>query len=206
MGRTRGLDLWGADTYSGHYASWLDAVSEEARGYVRQIHGTRADFPDAHFDLVLSNQVLEHVTDPEAVIADIGRLLKPGGTLIAAFPVVSTWYEGHLGLYFAHRLPRGSLRHAAFVVAHRLGLGLYRGNLSATEWASMSESTLDDVCFYYPRKRMLDALRTIGAADDISAHYMRTRLGNLVRHVPGALLRFVYHKRAGEIFKMVKAL
>ena len=86
-----------------------------------QIHGTRADFPDAHFDLVLSNQVLEHVTDPEAVIADIGRLLKPGGTLIAAFPVVSTWYEGHLGLYFAHRLPRGSLRHARLSLLTVLG-------------------------------------------------------------------------------------
>lgn len=205
MGRTRGLDLWGSDTYSGHYASWLDATAEEARDYVRQIHGTRADFPDAHFDLVLSNQVLEHVTDPEAVIADIGRLLKPGGTLIAAFPVTSTWYEGHLGLYFAHRLPRGSLRRAVFVAAHRLGLGLYRGNLTAAEWALESERTLDDVCFYYPRKRMLDALRTVGIADDISVHYMRARLGNLARHVPDLLLQFVYHKRGGEIFKVVKA-
>lgn len=205
MGRARGLDLWGADTYSGHYVSWLDAAAKQAPLYVRQIWGTRADFPDAHFDLILSNQVLEHVTDPEAVIADMGRLLKPGGTLIAAFPVVSTWYEGHLGLYFAHRLPRGSVRHASFVAAHRLGFGLYRENLSATEWASISERTLDDVCFYYPRARMLNALRIVGVPEDISIHYMRTRLGNLVRHIPGTLLQFAYHKRAGEIFKVVKA-
>lgn len=206
IGRQRGLDLWGADTYSGHYVPSLDAVADNTRGYIRQIHQSRADFPDAHFDVVLSNQVLEHVTEPEAVISDMRRLLRPGGTLIAAFPVTSTWYEGHVGLYFAHRFPRGSVRHTAFVVASRLGFGLYRENLTASEWASKSEQTLDDVCFYYPQPRMLGALGTVGAADDISVDYMRTRLGSKVRYVPDAFLRFVYHKRAGEIFRVVKPL
>lgn len=205
IGRQRGLDVWGVDTYSGHYVPSLDAVVDETRRYIRQIERSRADFPDAYFDMVLSNQVLEHVTEPEAVIADMGRLLKPGGTLIAAFPVASTWYEGHVGLYFAHRVPRGSFRHAAFVAAHRLGFGLYRGTLTASEWASESERTLDDVCFYYPRTRVLSALCNVGAADDISVDYMRARLGNGVRYAPDAFLRFVYHKRAGEIFRVVKA-
>lgn len=204
-GRQRGLDIWGADTYSGHYVPFTEALTDETRGYIRRIEASRADFPDANFDVVLSNQVLEHVTEPETVIADMGRLLKPGGTLIAAFPVASTWYEGHVGLYFAHRLPRGALRHGAFVAAHRLRFGLYRGNLTASDWASMSERTLDDVCFYYPRLRMLSALRTIGFVEDISVDYMRTRLGNRVRYLPDTLLRFVYHKRAGEMFKVVKA-
>ena len=67
--------------------------------------------------------------NPRSVIAEMGRLLRRGGTLIAAFPVTSTWYEGHVGLYFAHRVPRGSVRHAAFVAAHhRLGFGLYRAD------------------------------------------------------------------------------
>lgn len=205
MGRQRGLDLWGADTYSGRYMSSLDAVALETRAYIRQIHRARAEFPDAHFDLVLSNQVLEHVIDPDAVIADMGRLLKPGGTLIAAFPVISTWYEGHLGLYFAHRLPRGSLRHAAFVATRRLGFGRCRANVTPSEWASESERTLDEVCFYHPRMRMLSALQCLGTADDISVNYMRTRLGNRVRYLPDAFLRWVYHKRAGEIFRVVKA-
>ena len=41
----------------------------QARDRVRTIQNGVIDFPDGHFDLVLSNQVLEHVTDPEAVIA-----------------------------------------------------------------------------------------------------------------------------------------
>ncbi len=204
IGRQRGLDIWGVDTFSGHYVPSLNAVADETRGYVRQIQALRADFPDAHFDLVLSNQVLEHVTEPEATILDMARLLKPNGTLIAAFPVASTWYEGHVGLYFAHRLPRGSVRHAAFVMLHRLGFGLYRETLTTAEWASTSQRTLDEVCFYYPRARILKALRAVGAAEDISVDYMRTRLGNGIRYVPDSVLRFVYHKRAGEIFRVVK--
>ena len=178
-------------------------MADEVRKHIRRIEHSRADFPDAHFDLVLSNQVLEHVTEPEAVIADMARLLKSGGILIAAFPIRSTWYEGHL---FVLRTPlatwHGSSRRLCCCSSSRLGL--YRETLTASEWASKSERTLDDVCFYYPRMRMLRALRTVGVANDISVDYMRTRLGNRVRYVPDAALRFLYHKRAGEIFRVVK--
>src|SRR2546421_231615 len=38
--------------------------------------------PEAHFDLVLSTQVLEHVADPALYVSECHRLLKPGGTLV----------------------------------------------------------------------------------------------------------------------------
>jgi len=134
LGRQRDLDIWGADTFSGNYARWLTAVPPEVRSRVQKIENGRADFPDEHFDLVFSNQVLEHVTDPEAVIADMCRLVKPGGTFISAFPVTETWYEGHIGLYFVHRFPKGSrLRQRYFDLCHRLGFGIHRGkHLRAT--------------------------------------------------------------------------
>jgi SAM-dependent methyltransferase len=40
---------------------------------------TRLDFPDAHFDVVLCNHVLEHVRDDRAALAEIHRVLRPGG-------------------------------------------------------------------------------------------------------------------------------
>lgn len=204
LGRQRGLDVWGTDTYSGHYVASFEAMPAETRNYVRPIQNQRADFPDGSFNVVISNQVLEHVTDPEATIADMRRLLRPGGTLIAAFPVRSTWYEGHVGLYFAHWMPRGWVRHVAFKVANWLHFGLYRDGLNADAWTLTAEKTLDDVCFYYPLDRMLAGLKTMGTPVDISVDYMRRRLGSRVRWIPPKVLSFVYHKRAGEIFTVVR--
>ena len=41
---------------------------------------------DASFDGVLFSDVLEHVTNQRAVISEIHRILKPGGTLIISVP------------------------------------------------------------------------------------------------------------------------
>lgn len=43
-------------------------------------------FPDDHFDTVLSFQVIEHVPSVENYLAEIRRVLKPGGTFICATP------------------------------------------------------------------------------------------------------------------------
>lgn len=43
-------------------------------------------FPDGHFDLSLSSQTLEHVSDPRAVVAELRRVLKPGGRVAVSAP------------------------------------------------------------------------------------------------------------------------
>ena len=44
-------------------------------------------YPDASFDLVICSHVLEHVPDDRAAIAELRRVLPPGGTSIVAVPV-----------------------------------------------------------------------------------------------------------------------
>ena len=44
------------------------------------------EFPDDHFDLVAMWHVIEHLSDPSAVLAEIRRVLKPGGRLIMELP------------------------------------------------------------------------------------------------------------------------
>ena len=47
---------------------------------------TCSPFPDGAFDVVISNEVLEHVTDLDAALADTARILARGGTFLATFP------------------------------------------------------------------------------------------------------------------------
>ena len=41
---------------------------------------------DGHFDGIVCNAVLEHVLDPEAVMAEFARVLRPGGLLYLTVP------------------------------------------------------------------------------------------------------------------------
>ena len=80
-GRTVGIELF-------------EAAAATARGRVDELHVGNAEsmidglFEAASFDLVLCLDVLEHMSDPWAFVAQVQRLLKPGGTLIASIPNV----------------------------------------------------------------------------------------------------------------------
>jgi SAM-dependent methyltransferase len=49
-------------------------------------HGRKLPFPDARFAAVVSVQSIEHVPDPERVLAEVVRVLRPGGTALFATP------------------------------------------------------------------------------------------------------------------------
>jgi len=49
-------------------------------------HDTRLPFADATFDLVILDSVLEHVSDPVALLAEGARALKPGGRIFGDAP------------------------------------------------------------------------------------------------------------------------
>jgi SAM-dependent methyltransferase len=61
-------------------------------------------FQSATFDAVLCNQVLEHVFNPDEFLAEINRVLKPGGKLLLTVPFV--WDE--------HEQPWDYARYSSF--------------------------------------------------------------------------------------------
>jgi hypothetical protein len=68
------------------------AGDRDARRYafVRGIVGldaTALPYPDARFDLVIANHVLEHIGDDWRALAEIRRVLRPGGLAILQVPV-----------------------------------------------------------------------------------------------------------------------
>jgi SAM-dependent methyltransferase len=51
--------------------------------------------PDGRFDLVMANHVLEHVADDRAAMAELFRILSPGGRAILTVPLVEGWDRTH---------------------------------------------------------------------------------------------------------------
>jgi SAM-dependent methyltransferase len=54
---------------------------------MRRMDLTRLDLPDASFDAILCNHVLEHVPDDRRAMRELYRVLKPGGWAILQTPV-----------------------------------------------------------------------------------------------------------------------
>lgn len=88
------------------------ATANAVRGDLRHL-----PFPDASFDRIIASEVLEHIPDDTAAIAEIERVLKPGG--LAAVTVPRWWPErvcwalsdqyhanegGHIRIYKADEL------------------------------------------------------------------------------------------------------
>src|SRR5215218_10389451 len=86
---------------------------------------------DARFDHVLLTQVLEHIPEPSAVLAELHRVLKPGGTLWLTAPL---FYVEHEKPYDFFRYTRFGLRHllegAGFRVEEVEWMEGYLGTLS----------------------------------------------------------------------------
>lgn len=59
--------------------------------YLAQANAARLPFADATFDKVVCSEVLEHLTDYHTVLAEIQRVLKPGGLLAVSVP--RSWPE-----------------------------------------------------------------------------------------------------------------
>lgn len=56
----------------------------------------KTDFPDNFVDTIIMNDAMEHVAEPEKVLAEMKRILKPGGRLYVNFPPYNHPYGAHL--------------------------------------------------------------------------------------------------------------
>ena len=73
-----GLDPW-----------WVPLVEARRRGAYRflvQADGARMPYPSEHFASALSNSVLEHIPDVQAVLAETTRVLRPGAPFYFCVP------------------------------------------------------------------------------------------------------------------------
>jgi glycosyltransferase involved in cell wall biosynthesis len=84
----------------GHHVTGVDVlelpeISERVDEFIQADldHGLPADVQAlAPFHVVIAADVIEHLRDPERLLADINRVLAPGGELIASIPNFGHWY------------------------------------------------------------------------------------------------------------------
>jgi 2-polyprenyl-3-methyl-5-hydroxy-6-metoxy-1,4-benzoquinol methylase len=56
-------------------------------------------YDDASFDLVYSGEVIEHIYNPDRMLEECWRVLKPGGLLLVSTPNLQAWYNRVLFLF-----------------------------------------------------------------------------------------------------------
>jgi ubiquinone/menaquinone biosynthesis C-methylase UbiE len=94
----------GSIGFNGAFLSSLKVFSANGLDPDRIVdaRGESLPFPDECFDIVYSANVLEHTENPELVLEEAVRVLKPGGTLHMEMPNFLSYFEGH---YLAFQPP-----------------------------------------------------------------------------------------------------
>ncbi len=179
-GRAAGLDIFGTDVF---YSGSKARPEAQARGLlgtaVREMEpGGRIPFPDATFDLITNNQVMEHVRDLDAVLGEMHRVLKPGGAVLSVFPPADVWREGHIGIPFAHRFPRDSrLRFYYTWFLRAAGLGTWKEQApTPRQWAIDKLRWLDTYTHYHGRAEIGETYARYFRNEFREPDYIRYRL------------------------------
>ena len=82
--------------YISHPPRWARGIRTDNIEFVCQ-DAAELPFPDAHFDAAFLFGVLDHIKDWRAVIAEVFRMLKPGGVFSFEEFLLSTSAENRLG-------------------------------------------------------------------------------------------------------------
>jgi SAM-dependent methyltransferase len=148
-----GYDAHGTDLFSG---GWKINYAAAAAALCNRLHPmpspNRLPFEDASFDIAISNQVFEHIEHKAPVIAELARVIRPGGCLIAIFPTREILIEPHLKAPLVHRLANGgALQKFVLTLSHRLGMSPPTP-LSQDEWIAHAAHALQSDIFYSPNR------------------------------------------------------
>lgn len=85
----------GRDRMAGLELNEDAARTSRERGFECHAWNAEATFPfaDASFDMVFAGEIIEHLVDPEVVLAQAHRVLSQGGYLLLTTPNLVAWFN-----------------------------------------------------------------------------------------------------------------
>jgi SAM-dependent methyltransferase len=89
----------GVDPLAHHYAALFPAWQRQAPTVAA--NGKALPFPDASFDVVLCDNVVDHAEDPHGIVGELARVLRPGGSLYFTVHVHHWVYSAAAALHRA---------------------------------------------------------------------------------------------------------
>lgn len=129
--RARGLQVSGVENNA-----WMLEESRRLHGDlpVTRVEGHELPFPDGSFDLVLSFDVFEHISESDAHLAEVRRVLAPGGRYLLQTPnkwtnsvfetirwrSFTAWKKDHCALHSYAQLKRRFARNGFDVRFHEI--------------------------------------------------------------------------------------
>ncbi len=158
----RVLDIPSGEGYGSHLLAGVadsvvgidiaaDAVAHANEKYRRDnlsylaASGTKIPLPDASFDFIVSFEMIEHIHEQEAFLAEVNRLLKPDGVFLISSPnrVEYTEKTGYKNEYHVKELAHDELRAQLNTHwPHQIWLGQRLSFLSIM-WPMHSEAKLN---------------------------------------------------------------
>jgi SAM-dependent methyltransferase len=106
--------------FTGTDVSRSSLATARERGYQGVVETNVAHplpFPDQSFDVVVCSHILEHLLEPERLVREAHRVLRPGGLLVVGVPIC-LWWTRWLRI---HVLPRLVPSKRPEVLAARFG-------------------------------------------------------------------------------------
>lgn len=154
-------------------------------------------FADGFLNVVISNQVLEHVRDHRLFLAETHRTLAEGGVSLHLFPLKHYFWEGHIHMPLVHRIRQHHMLRRYIRLCSRLGIGSYREHrekygMSLDHYAEEHADYMTFMTNYLKARQLLDLCKRARLRADFS--YTPQFYGARLRMLWGGRPRYEYRR------------
>jgi SAM-dependent methyltransferase len=99
-------EVYGIDVQESNIEAFRRKLASDCKYKPSLQSATRINFPNAHFESIVSIETFEHIDHPAKAAEECWRVLSPGGEFLITVP--NRWFpcENHGGIVFGHRFGR----------------------------------------------------------------------------------------------------